>query len=43
MTVTVGHTILAVPGVGGVRFEDVYRITDNGGEVLYPYPFDYLL
>jgi len=43
MTVTVGHTVLAVPGVGGVRFEDVYRVTDNGGEVLYPYPFDYLL
>jgi Xaa-Pro aminopeptidase len=43
MTVTVGHTILAVPGIGGVRFEDVYRITDYGGEVLYHYPFDYIL
>jgi Xaa-Pro aminopeptidase len=43
MTVTVGHTILAVPGIGGVRFEDIYRITDDGGEVLYNYPFDYIL
>ncbi|MBA7518171.1 Methionine aminopeptidase 1, mitochondrial [subsurface metagenome] len=43
MTVTVGHTILAVPGTGGVRFEDIYRITDDGGKVLYNYPFDYIL
>jgi len=43
MTVTVGHTVLAVPGIGGVRFEDVYRVTDSGGEVLYQYPFDYIL
>lgn len=43
MTITVGHTILAVPGVGGVRFEDVYRVTDNGGEVLWSYPIDYVL
>jgi Xaa-Pro aminopeptidase len=43
MTVTIGHTILAVPGIGGVRFEDVYRITDDGGEVLYNYPFDFIL
>lgn len=40
MTVTVGHTILAVPGIGGVRFEDVYRVTPVGGECLYPYPID---
>jgi Xaa-Pro dipeptidase len=43
MTITVGHTVLAVPGVGGVRFEDIYRITDNGGIVLYEYPYDYTL
>jgi len=43
MTVTVGHTILAIPDIGGVRFEDVYRITENGGEVLYSYPFDYII
>lgn len=40
MTVTVGHTILAIPGIGGVRFEDVYLVTQDGGEVLYDYPMD---
>lgn len=40
MTVTIGHTILAIPGVGGARFEDVYRVTPDGGEVLHPYPMD---
>jgi Xaa-Pro aminopeptidase len=40
MTVTIGHTILAIPGVGGVRFEDVYRVTPTGGEPLHSYPFD---
>jgi Xaa-Pro dipeptidase len=39
MTVTVGHTVLAVPGVGGVRFEDVYRVIKNGGEILHSFPF----
>lgn len=40
MTVTVGHTILAIPGLGGFRQEDVYRVTPGGGEVLAPYPDD---
>jgi len=40
MTVTIGHTILAIPGLGGVRHEDVYRVTPSGGEVLTPYPID---
>jgi Xaa-Pro aminopeptidase len=39
MTVTVGHTILAIPGVGGVRFEDVCRVTKDGGEILHSFPF----
>ncbi len=38
MTLTVGHTILAVPGVGGVRFEDVYLVTSDGGMALHSYP-----
>ncbi len=38
MTVTIGHPVLAIPGFGGVRFEDVYRLTPNGGEILWPYP-----
>lgn len=43
MTVTVGHTILAIPGTGGVRFEDIYKVTDNGGQVLHEYPYDYII
>lgn len=41
MTMTVGHTILAIPGHGGVRFEDVYQVTENGGDVLHAYPFEW--
>ncbi|HOQ59041.1 MAG TPA: M24 family metallopeptidase, partial [Vicinamibacterales bacterium] len=40
MTVTVGHTILALPGLGGVRHEDIYEVTPNGGRILMPYPVD---
>lgn len=40
MTVTIGHTILAIPGFGGVRFEDVYRLTASGPEILFDYPID---
>jgi Xaa-Pro dipeptidase len=38
MTVTIGHPVLAIPGFGGVRFEDVYRVTPSGGEILWLYP-----
>ena len=31
MTVTIGHTVLAIPGFGGVRHEDVYPVTPAGG------------
>jgi Xaa-Pro aminopeptidase len=40
MTLTIGHTILAIPGYGGVRHEDIYRVTPSGGEVLFDYPID---
>jgi len=40
MTMTIGHTVLAIPGFGGVRHEDVYRVTSTGGEILAPYPID---
>jgi Xaa-Pro aminopeptidase len=40
MTVTIGHPVLAIPGFGGVRFEDVYRVTPEGGRILHPYPFE---
>lgn len=36
MTVSIGHAVLAVPGVGGYRREDVVRITETGSEVLTP-------
>ena len=38
MMMTIGHTILAIPGLGGVRFEDIYRVTPAGGELLFEYP-----
>jgi Xaa-Pro aminopeptidase len=34
MTVSIGHAVLAAPGVGGYRREDVVHITDDGCEVL---------
>jgi Xaa-Pro aminopeptidase len=40
MTVTIGHTVLAIPGFGGVRFEDVYRVGADGSEPLFEYPID---
>lgn len=42
-TVTIGHPVLAIPGFGGVRFEDVYRVTGSGGEHLWPYPAEPLV
>lgn len=41
MIMTIGHTILAIPGYGGVRFEDIYKVTPEGGEILVDYPLDY--
>jgi Xaa-Pro aminopeptidase len=40
MTITIGHPVLATPGFGGARFEDVYRVTPAGGVILYDYPID---
>jgi Xaa-Pro aminopeptidase len=40
MTITIGHPVLAIPGVGGARFEDVYRVTPAGGAILHDYPID---
>jgi len=40
MTVTLGHPVLAIPGFGGVRFEDVYRLTDRGPQLLVSYPIE---
>ena len=35
MTVTIGHTVLAIPGFGGVRFEDIYHVTSERCNILY--------
>jgi Xaa-Pro dipeptidase len=40
MTVTIGHPILAIPGFGGVRFEDIYRVGAAGPEILADYPIE---
>ncbi|MFO8036644.1 MAG: Xaa-Pro peptidase family protein [Anaerolineales bacterium] len=41
MTVTIGHTVLAIPGFGGVRFEDIYLVTSDGCQILHEYPLFY--
>jgi Xaa-Pro dipeptidase len=41
MTVTVGHTVLAIPGFGGARFEDICLVTPAGGEILHAHPMDW--
>jgi Xaa-Pro dipeptidase len=43
MTVTIGHPVLAIPGFGGARFEDVYRLTAEGPVPLFEYPIDPIL
>jgi Xaa-Pro aminopeptidase len=40
MTVTIGHTVLAIPGFGGVRFEDVYRVGVTAPQILFDYPIE---
>lgn len=40
MTLTIGHTILALPGIAGVRHEDVYRLTEDGPQPLSSYPVE---
>jgi Xaa-Pro aminopeptidase len=43
MTVTIGHPVLAIPGFGGARFEDVYRVGAGGPELLHEYPIEPIL
>jgi Xaa-Pro dipeptidase len=38
MTMAIGHTILAIPGLGGVRNEDLHLVTPDGGQPLSSYP-----
>ncbi len=34
MTLTVGHSVLSVPGVGGVRLEDTFHLKDGHPQLL---------
>jgi Xaa-Pro aminopeptidase len=43
MTITIGHPVLAIPGFGGARFEDVYRLGAGGPEPLFEYPIEPIL
>ncbi len=38
MTITVGHSILSAPGIGGARFEDTFLLGEAGAEPLTPFP-----
>lgn len=40
MTLSVGHSTLSVPGIGGVRVEDTLLLREDGVEVLTRYPKD---
>ena len=42
MVMTVGHSVLSVPGVGGARIEDTFRLTAEGLEPLVEFdaPFE---
>lgn len=34
MTITAGHSVLSVPGIGGARVEDTYYLTQDGAQPL---------
>jgi len=38
MALTIGHAVLSVPGVGGVRVEDTYHLLSEGPVPLTPFP-----
>ncbi len=40
ITLSIGHSILSIPGMGGARVEDVYMITERGSEPLVEYEED---
>jgi len=43
MALTIGHTVLAVPGIGGVRHEDVYQVTPEGPKILVDYGVEWVV
>jgi Xaa-Pro aminopeptidase len=38
MVLTVGHSVLSIPGVGGVRLEDTYHVSPSGPTPLTTFP-----
>ena len=34
MTLTVGHSVLSVPGIGGVRLEDTFHLKNGQPQLL---------
>jgi len=34
MTISIGHSILSIPGIGGARVKDVFLITEDGAKNL---------
>jgi Xaa-Pro aminopeptidase len=40
MTLTVGHSVLSVPGIGGVRLEDTFHISADGPTPLTSFPVE---
>lgn len=40
MLITAGHSILSIPGVGGVRMEDVFLIGERSAELLTQFPYE---
>jgi Xaa-Pro dipeptidase len=43
MTIAVGHPVLAVPGIGGVRLEDTGLVTAGGWQAITEYPKELLI
>ena len=43
MTLTVGHSVLSVPGVGGIRIEDTFLLKEDGVERLTKCDLDFEL
>lgn len=43
MTVTAGHSVFSVPGIGGVRLEDTFQISADGPVALTHFPIQLTL